>query len=382
MQTTNRRTKFWLAAVAACLSLLAATACGSDDDVADTQPADTQPADTQPADTEPDSGSDETAFIGSVDCGTNLDELIAAAQEEGEVSFYTVPSADLAELLGQAFEAEYGIGYEFVRASTPNTAARLTAEDAAGAVVADLAMITATNVFPALQDEGIFLRLDEEIPGYPENLPEPLPDAFVKADWGTAVAVSRPAVIVYNTDIIAPEDVPQSHEDLADPKYAHLITTINPMESSSYIDSFYQFIENYGEEFLTTLVDNGLEFAGSSSPAMQAVSAGETGIVFGSPAGSAFKLKADGAPVDWVTPDLTTGSDTVIGIVSGAPHPCAGRLLAHFLLTDAGSATLLTAEGEATAFRGELPSGYQVYELGTDIPQEAQDRIFELLGVG
>lgn len=362
-----------------------AAACGDSDETTDTGSETTaapaaEGTDTTASDGDGSGDAEEAAPTGSVDCGSNLDELVAAAQEEGRVTFYTVPGETLAQSLGEAFSAEYGIDFEFIRMTTPDTAARLTAEADAGAVVADLALITATDVYPALQEAGIFLRLDEEVPNYPDILPEPLPAEFVKEDWGTAIPLSRPAVIAYNTDLVSPDEVPQSHEELADPRWAGEVMTINPMESSSYLDSFYQFMQLYGEEFITRLVENDLQLAGSSAPATQALGSGEVSIVFGAPSGQPNELQQEGAPVDWVVPDVTTGSDTVIGIVDGAPNPCAGRLLAYYLLTEEGSGTLIEAEGDASPFEGELPPGYEVFELA-DIPEEAQERIFELLGL-
>lgn len=377
--------------LAACLAMFASTAaaCGDSDEPAEVGGPETTVAgegtggtDTTAAagDGTTTEGAGEQAAAGSNECGSNLEELIASAQEEGEVVFYTVPGENLAQNLGEAFSAEYGIDFEFVRMTTPDTAARLTAEDEAGATVADVALITATDVFPALMEQGIFVRLDEAIPNYPEILPEQLPAEFVKDDWGTAVALSRPAVIAYNTDLVSEDEVPQSHEELADPKWAGELMTINPMESSSYLDSFYQFMNLYGEDFIQQLVENDLQLAGSAAPATQALGAGEVAIVFGAPSGQALQLQEEGAPVDWVVPDVTTGSDTVIGVVEGAPHPCAGRLLAYYLLTEEGAGSLIEAEGDASPFEGELPSGYEVFEL-EDIPQEDQDRIYELLGL-
>lgn len=369
---------------AACLTVLASVsvACGDSDEAAEVGGPVTTAA--EPAEetttTASETAQEQAAGGAGNECGSNLDELISAAQQEGQVFFYTVPGANLAQNLGEAFSAEYGVDFEFVRMTTPDTAARLTAEDEAGAVVADLALITATDIFPALMEQGIFVRLDEAIPNYPEILPQQLPAQFVKDDWGTAIPLSRPAVIAYNTDLVSEDEVPQSHEDLADPRWAGEVMTVNPMESSSYLDSFYQFMNLYGEEFIVQLVDNGLKFAGSAAPATQALGAGEVSIFFGAPSGQALVLQEEGAPVDWVVPDVTTGSDTVIGIVEGAPHPCAGRLLAYFLLTEEGAGTLIEAEGDASPFEGELPPGYEVYEL-EDIPKDDQERIFEILGL-
>ena len=388
------------AALFAAATLLVA-ACGGDDDAADAdppapaataeapepteapEPQSTEAPDSDAADApEPDTTDEpsDAETDGGADAAAALEELIAAAQEEGELVFYSVPGETLAQAAGEAFQETYGINFEFVRLTTPDTAARLTAEDDANATVADVALITATGVYPALLEAGIFTRMDEAIPSYPEILPQPIPEEFVVEEWGTAVPLARPAVIAYNTDLVSEDEVPQSHEDLIDPRWEGEVATINPMESASYLDSWFQFLNLYGEDFITSLVDNGLRLEASSAPATQALGAGEVSIVFGAPSGQPRELQLDGAPVDWVIPDETTGSNTVIGIVDDAPHPNAARLFAYFLLTQEGSSTLLEAEGDVTPFEGTLPSGYEVFEPD-DIPEETQQRIFELLGL-
>src|SRR5690554_4858101 len=115
------RNRTWLALVAALLLVFGVAACGDDDNgSADDTTTTTAAPDNGTADPG-DNGDDQGADDG-------LDALIAAAQEEGSLTWYSVPAEAIAQEVSDAFEAEFGISVEFQRLASSDLSTRYSAE--------------------------------------------------------------------------------------------------------------------------------------------------------------------------------------------------------------------------------------------------------------
>jgi iron(III) transport system substrate-binding protein len=106
---------------------------------------------------------------------------------------------------------ETGIKVEFLTGNDAELRERIAAEGED--TEADVYLtVDAGNLWAAAQD-GIFQPLESKV--LDEAIPPELRDAQNR--WfGLAV---RTRTIVYNTDLVDPEDVPTTYEELADPKY-------------------------------------------------------------------------------------------------------------------------------------------------------------------
>jgi iron(III) transport system substrate-binding protein len=154
----------------------------------------------------------------------------------------------------------------------------------------------------------------------------------------------RPRVIMYNTELVAPEELPTRMLDLADPRWKGQIGAADS-RSGAMLAQLVVMRQELGEEQMTAfvrgLVANETEWFSGHTDIRVAVGAGE------------FKLglvnhyyyhlsKAEGAPVGIVYPDQGDGemglvvNSTNAGIIAGAPHPELARLFVDFMLSPEG----------------------------------------------
>ena len=165
------RSRRGVAAVLSVLLIGAATACGDDDDVSTedggaavteattnsvASPSTEQPAVTEAPidDTQPDS-DEGTATAGA------LEDLVAAANEEGALMIYSEMAPGALENISAAFEAEYPeIDVEFVRDIHPNLAPTVDTEMSTGRGVGDVFITTSTPWFEEKSGTGAFLPLE------------------------------------------------------------------------------------------------------------------------------------------------------------------------------------------------------------------------------
>lgn len=343
----------------AAVALVATTACGGDDGDDEAQVADESPDTASDGAGEADQESSE------------LDQLVAAAQEEGSLTFYSVPDESIAQGISEEFTDRYDIEVEFVRLVTADLAQRFSAEASSGAPAADMILVTDSPFLTEAFGEGWLTPINEAgLPDYGE-----FPEEFIVRDGATAIVSINPTVLGYNTDIVAEE--PEDWTVLADPEWSGQIAMSDPTTSVANLFFWDLIRQTYGDEFLEEIAANEPMFTAGAVPSAQSVGAGE--VAFGVPAVSAIyeNLAGEGAPVAYASPEVTTGAEVAVGIAAEAENPNAARLFAHFLLTQEGADLLNLPYGTASPYGGNLPAEYSRPDPSA---LEREELIYDLLG--
>ena len=306
-----------------------------------------------------------------------LEDLVAAALEEGELTIYSSASEDVLQAQVDAFTAEYpGIEVSTFRATGGELFNRYASEAEAGAVAAD---ILAPSVNPDfLEESGYFLELT---PDLIPNLAE-WPQEYVFPHH-VAVAITS-TVITYNTDTVAEEDVPSSWEDVLDPKWAGQAMIMDPRSSDGYLSLYHVLRTELGDEFLEGLAAQDFTLTDSGGTAAQEVAAGAYQLAIGNYAAHSKDLIASGAPVALVDNlDPTPGLVHAAAISVDAPNPNAAALYINWYLTDA--AQQVTCAGVYSPVAGDQPGCPELPEFYTPavwgIPEDERAEIYSLLGI-
>ena len=328
---------------------MVAAACGGDDDAeAATTAIATTPTTAGAATTEPSTDATdgttgtvpsttgpEAAAPTTASSEQELSQLIEAAQREGELNWYGALGEPQNAAVSQAFEEAYGIKTTFTRLSSTDLWQRFTSELDAGAPTADLIMTASTAVLDDGLEDGLITPVTAaNIPGFPVDILPPYID-----DNRQSVRVAAPPLgIAYNTDLVPEDEAPKSWEDLLDPKWKGQIIFNSPATADSILD-FYRFIdEQYGDEFLASLVAQQNRVMDGGLQAMQAIGAGEAAISIPGSFGGVGPLQAQGAPVDITFPTPTIAGEVVIYPTANAAHPNAALLFTHFMMSQEGNA--------------------------------------------
>ena len=259
-----------------------------------------------------------------------------AAMPKGEVVVYTSRAEALFKPVIEAFNAAYpDIKVTVLNGSNSELAARILEERAnpKADVLINSDILTMEN----LAVEGVFA---------PNNSPAVMAvPADYRADDGSWVALTlRARVIMYNTDLVSPEELPKKMVDLADPKWKDVIGSANSTNGAMMAQLVImrnQLGEPATEAFIQGLLENNAQFFGGHTDVRKAVGAGE--LKLGLVNHYYYHLsKAEGAPVGVIYPDQEDGglglmvNSTNAGIIKGGPNPEMARIFVDFMLSPAG----------------------------------------------
>lgn len=260
--------------------------------------------------------------------------MIDAATKEGEVVWYTGMIVNqVVRPMVDAFEAKYpGIKVSAARHVPAEVVLKVQSEVQAGRALTDVFDGSAT-VFP-LMDAGL-------VESYKPEAAKDFPDQDKQPDglWTAAnLYFLLPAV---NTTMVQPEDYPTTFEDLLDPKWkGKMAWTSDPtmLGGPGFIFNVIQVMgEEKGMEYLTKLADqNIVNVPASQRVVLDKVIAGEFPIGLMTFNHHSVISGNKGAPVEWVKFEPVIQAINPIGIIKGAPHPNAAKLLVEFILSEEG----------------------------------------------
>lgn len=282
--------------------------------------------------------------------GAQSAELVAAAQAEGSLEYYAnITSIDP---VLEAFQAEYGVDANYTRISTEGFAATLLTEFQAGRQVASV-LQAPLPLLEILKEFGLLEPYDSPVAaGYPEWSRDP--DGMIQQFGIEYVA------LIYNTELVAPEDVPTSYMDLTDPKWAGKIVMANPASHATTIQWLVGLLENnvFGSEeafwdFVNGLAANRPMLVASFGPTPGPIASGEMQIGISMPK---YIVTLAPAPLDWArVSEPMFGTPRGIALAAGAPSPNAGKLFIDYWLSEASSSMLAEQVGEYVLAPGVYP---------------------------
>jgi iron(III) transport system substrate-binding protein len=334
-----------LATVAVGLSLVA---CGDDDDAgASPTTAPAAAADTTAAGTATTAGeatattaggSDTTAgeTTGTDTAGTGTPgsaapddpDLVAAATEEGEVTIYSSQGLDALEQMASNFEAKYpGIDVEVVRGIDSDLAPKVEAENQTGQGIADVYVNASLSWVVDHAEQGWFLPVEG-----PELTGQGAYDAEQYVHDGNYFEVGAAVLtFAWNTELY--EAGVTDYPDLLDPALQGQMGVIEPT-APSIVDFYLWLEETYGEEYVEQLAALEPRIYPSSLPIGEALAAGEIAATPYAAPQTLVPLAEQGAPVEFgIGPEGAWGARFFGMVLTSAPNPNAGQLLANYMVT-------------------------------------------------
>lgn len=309
---------------------------------------------------------------------SELDSLIRAARKEGELTFYSAVTENVAKRAAEAYSAKYGVKVAILRLSSAPLMQRYANEAASGNFAADVVVASGAGTFVA----------DNVKKGWSEPLSEARIPAVISGEFParyyrgiSAIIGVQPWLIFYHTERVKGADIPKDWPDLLDPKWKGKLILADPRASDAYIPLWTMFLDKYGESFFAGLRAQGMRAYGGV-PAVQALAAGEGSVGFPQVRSTVQDLRDKGAPVDSVTPSSTTGTELELSLasLSKAKHPNAARLFAHYVMTAEGNKVFNSADpGSFSIYdTSRLP---RAYESPKSDAVARKELVFKLLGL-
>jgi ABC-type Fe3+ transport system substrate-binding protein len=171
------------------------------------------------------------------------------------------------------------------------------------------------------------------------NPPNPVLPRVNPEGVGMAV-VSRVVGIVYNTNLVKGDDVPQSMEDVLKPKFKGQIAV------TPYVTGFYQFAapDVLGIEYMRGFARRLAPYIGGKigCNSLDPVASGQFAmLIFDCGLDATIRYQRRGAPLGQAVPKEVVRDNVVnLGVPSNAVHPNVAKLFINFLQTKEGQELL------------------------------------------
>ena len=287
--------------------------------------------------------------------------LLAGAKKEGQVNIYTSLNTKDSGPITEAFEKKYGIKTRLWRSSSEKVLQRAVTEARAGRFLCDV-LETNGPEMEALYREKLLV---EFISPHFKDLP---PAAFPKHRNYVATRFNF-FTIGYNTNLVKPDEVPNSYQDLLHPRFAGKLG----LESGD-TDWFAAIVKSMGEEkglvFFRKLAESRPQMRTGHTLLGELVAAGEIPITATIYNHNIERLRVKGAPVKWKALAPTFGRPNAIGVTPRAANPHAAMLFADFMLSLEGQTMLKE--------RNRVPSNLAVETNLNKFPFEMIDPVITL----
>ncbi len=253
--------------------------------------------------------------------------LLEGAKKEGQVTVYTSLNTKDSGPITEAFEKKTGVKVLLWRASSEKVLQRAITEARAGRFAFDVLETNGPEMEAAAREK----LLAEFYSPHFKDLP---PAAFPKHRLWVADRFNF-FTIGYNTNLIKPEEVPNTYEDLLHPRFAGKLAI-----EAADTDWFAALVKHMGEAkgmaFFRKLAAAKPQIRSGHTLLAELVSSGEVPLTATIYNHNMERLAQRGAPVKWKALAPTFGRPNAVGVVPRAPHPHAGLLFADFLLSPQG----------------------------------------------
>jgi iron(III) transport system substrate-binding protein len=305
-------------------------------------------------------------------------ELVAAAQKEGKVVWYTSVDLKVAEQVAKAFEATHkGVDVVVERSGAERIFQRIGQEYGSGIRNADVINSSDSAHFIVWKREGwlaAYVPEDVALHYAPEHRD---PDGTY-ATWRASLSV-----LGYNTRLVKPEEAPKSFADLLDPKWSGKIVKAHPGYSGTILTSTYQIARDLGWPYLEKLAGQKVMQVQSSTEPPKKLALGERAVMADGNEYIMFTMKEKGEPVEIVYP--AEGTPFIPGpsaVLKDAPHPNAARLFQSYLFTAPAQQLLIEVGGLRSMHKltkekpGRVPLGE--IKLMKDDPEAVEKQLEEI----
>ena len=255
----------------------------------------------------------------------------------GNVMLYSSMKDSQLTVLKEAFSAKYpDITMDYYTAATGKVMTKITAEERAGNVGADVLWVGDPTNYLVLKENGLL---------FPYESPEAatIPDGLKDSEKVFCGARIITLGFVTNTNNVSEADAPKDWDDLLNPRFKDLLVMSDPTFSGTTLYTVAALVQNprYGWEFFEKLKENGMRVEKGSSAVVNKVGAGEYDLCIGVDYIARSKAQK-GTPVrlGYASSGISTVASP-IAILSASKNIEAAKLLYDFILSLEGQQTLV-----------------------------------------
>lgn len=299
----------------------------------------------------------------------------------GEVTIYVSTDRVFSEPILRAYEQKTGVRvnavYDTEETKSTGLANKLLAEK----------MRPQADVFWSNEPvRTLVLKKNGVLAPYDSPNAEGIPATFRDPEnyWTGFSARSR--VIVYNTNLVMPEDAPKSIFDLANPKWKGQVAIADPRfgSTSFHVAALYAELgDERADDFFRRLKANDVKIVSGNSIVRDMVARGEVRLGLTDTDDVNVALE-DKQPVAMVFPDREGMGvplmPNMVSLIANAPHPETGKRLIDYLLSPEVERSLAQSEAVQIPLHAGVDAPKNIPPLSTFKPMtldydKAADRV-------
>lgn len=284
------------------------------------------------------------------------DELVKAAQKEGNVTIYGAELGAAKDAIRQSFKVKYGIDIDSTEGRPAEILAKLTAERRAGLYLGDVGLMGNSTFIADVRPLEITVPLGSLLV---------LPEVTDPAKWrtgripyldkeGHSLAMVAMAIqcSIYNSDLVKEGEI-TSFLDYLTPKWKGKMVLSDPAVAGNANNFFTtQATQNWGKEktleILRQLAAQEPVMTRDQRLLLEWVARGKYPVGIGQSSAMFNEFKRMGTPIAYARlkepPQMSSGSGNVF-VFDKAPHPNAAKLFVNWLLTKEGATVWSQGQG-------------------------------------
>jgi len=189
-----------------------------------------------------------------------------------------------------------------------------------------------------------------------------IPPAIVPAHMSYVPTRLSLYVLAYNTNAVKPGDVPNSYEDIVQPKWAGRFG----MEAAD-VAWFAAVAKAMGEDkglaYFKKIAALRPQLRNGHTLMAELVSAGDIVMALDAHVQGIARLKDKGAPIEWKPLQPAFGQPSAVGVANRAPHPHAALLFADFILSKEGQEIIKARNRVPSSLAVDSPLNKFKYQL-------------------
>ncbi len=293
------------------------------------------------------------AFAAPVAAQETTPAMVAAAEKEGKVVWYSSVDVKVAEGVAKAFREAYPkIPVEVERSGSERVLQRINQEHQSGIKNVDVVNSSDASHFMFWkQQKWLAPHTPPDVKRFAAQYKDP--DGYY-ATWRATLSV-----MAYNTSLVPESEAPKGYMDLLDPKWKGKLTKAHPGYSGTALTGTYALSKALGWEYFEKLAKQGVQQLQSTTATPKSIASGERAVMVDGNEYNMFIEIDKKSPVKIIyAKEGTPFVASPTAIFADAPHPNAARVFQNFLYT-ARIQQLLIDEGGARSVHPDVkePAG-------------------------
>jgi iron(III) transport system substrate-binding protein len=274
--------------------------------------------------------------------------MVAAAEKEGKVVWYSSVDVKVAENIAKLFRAQYPkIDLDVERSGSERVFQRINQEYQSNIKNVDVVNSSDASHFMFWKQQNLLAK--HTPPDVQKFAPQYKDPEGYYAVWRATLSP-----IAYNTNLVKEAEAPKGYQDLLDPKWKGKLVKAHPSYSGTSLTGTYALSKALGWDYFEKLSKNGVQQLQSTTAPPKSIASGERAVMVDGNEYNMFIEIDNKSPVKIVyavegTPFVTSPT----AVFAGAPHPNAARVLQNFLYT-AKAQQILVNDGGARSVHPEV----------------------------